>query len=392
MSVSPASAFSRRRLILYAPMIHTGGGKTLLLALLKALGDANGDWDEVRLMVDDRFGDIPALSPNLKMDMTIPPNVLGRLRGEWTLWKLSEEGDVVFCLGNLPPLFPIRGRVVGFIQNAHLLETLVGQTPTTKKRIERWWLKRFQNHCQSFIVQTPSMRDRLLRFLDLDPVRILTLPFVDEDLLSPSPAGPPHASRWDFGYVSLPWAHKNHRRLVEAFILLAREGLTPSLVVTVPEHMDRNLYQWLEEVKETEGVRITNLGSVDYQDIKQVYRSINALIFPSLTESFALPLLEARAFGLPILASERDYVRDVVAPRETFDPESSRSMMRAMKRYLGNPDLPDVVLPASQMLGALSRLGKESLMPNGISHGKGYAPVPSKGYMNKDTTNISSLR
>ena len=35
-----------------------------------------------------------------------------------------------------------------------------------------------------------------------------------------------------------------------------------------------------------------------------------------------------------IVASEKDFVRDLVDPKETFDPNSSISITRAIKRYL----------------------------------------------------------
>ena len=38
---------------------------------------------------------------------------------------------------------------------------------------------------------------------------------------------------------------------------------------------------------------------------------------------------------MPILAAERDYVRDVVAPVVSFDPESALSIARAVMRYQG---------------------------------------------------------
>jgi hypothetical protein len=42
--------------------------------------------------------------------------------------------------------------------------------------------------------------------------------------------------------------------------------------------------------------------------------------------------------GLPILAPELDYVRDVCVPIQTFDPHSPVSIARAVKRFLGQPD------------------------------------------------------
>ena len=39
-----------------------------------------------------------------------------------------------------------------------------------------------------------------------------------------------------------------------------------------------------------------------------------------------------------MLASELDYVRDVVDPEESFDPASPVSIARAVKRFLGIPE------------------------------------------------------
>lgn len=69
-----------------------------------------------------------------------------------------------------------------------------------------------------------------------------------------------------------------------------------------------------------------------------VYSCARALIFPSFAESFGLPLLKAQSVGLPILAPELDYVRDVCEPVETFDPQSARSIARAVSRFVGQRD------------------------------------------------------
>ena len=52
-----------------------------------------------------------------------------------------------------------------------------------------------------------------------------------------------------------------------------------------------------------------------------------------------LPLIEAMYYGLSIIASELDYVRDVFVSVETFDPDSPVSIARAVRRFLGNAEL-----------------------------------------------------
>ena len=43
---------------------------------------------------------------------------------------------------------------------------------------------------------------------------------------------------------------------------------------------------------------------------------------------------------MPVIASERDFVRDVSVPRETFDPVSPRSIAAAVRRFMNVPAAP----------------------------------------------------
>jgi hypothetical protein len=63
--------------------------------------------------------------------------------------------------------------------------------------------------------------------------------------------------------------------------------------------------------------------------------------------------LEAKQIQLPIIASELDYVRDFVIPMETFDPNSSLSIARAIKRTLGIIDNPVNTLSADEFLSII---------------------------------------
>ena len=62
------------------------------------------------------------------------------------------------------------------------------------------------------------------------------------------------------------------------------------------------------------------------------------LIFPSKFESYGLPIVEAKMHNLKIIASEKDYVRDLIDPEETFDPDSDLSISRAVKRFMNKKD------------------------------------------------------
>jgi len=61
-------------------------------------------------------------------------------------------------------------------------------------------------------------------------------------------------------------------------------------------------------------------------------------------------LIEARQAGLPVLAAELDHVRDVIDPEQTFDPESSVSIARAVKRHMAIKESALHLLTAKEFL------------------------------------------
>ena len=59
---------------------------------------------------------------------------------------------------------------------------------------------------------------------------------------------------------------------------------------------------------------------------------------------------------MPVLASEMDYVRDVLDPEQTFDPISVTSIARAIKRFMGVFEQPLPLQNATEFLNHV--LGK----------------------------------
>jgi glycosyltransferase involved in cell wall biosynthesis len=162
------------------------------------------------------------------------------------------------------------------------------------------------------------------------------LPFANREPTGDREAVP---RQFDFIYVSDGLPHKNHHALFAAWTLLSEEGIRPTLAITLSLN-DRDALDALEAAQQKGVSSISNLGRLGRVEIDAAYRQSGALIFPSLTESFGLPLIEARERHLPILAGELDYVRDVCVPVESFDPRSPRSIARAVKRHLGYSSQP----------------------------------------------------
>lgn len=343
---------SSNQIFIHATNVHQGGGQSLLNALLKSFKR------EFVLLVDERM---PLLdgATNSAQVIVVKPSVLHRLYAEILLYKSVDKEDVVLCFGNLPPLFKLRGNAVVFVQNRYLIEDVALSGFPVKVRlrlsIERLWLTKRMMNVDEFIVQTPTMK-RLLEILTRGKVSVRILPF------SAEPSGYVRQLSqlkfhenfiYDFVYVASGEPHKNHQKLLEAWCLLAKEGLFPSLCLTLDGAQFPDLCRLVESIRKKYYVKIINVGGLTHNDVLALYKKSRAAIYPSIFESFGLPLIEARQANLPILASELDFVRDVIDPEQSFNPESPLSISRAVKRFMDVVEQPLPLLDASQFLASV---------------------------------------
>ena len=340
-------------LVLYAPNVNTGGGLVLLQGLLQARTGVQAR----TLFLDARAAD--RLTPPAGAEVHwVPASASGRLRAERTLARAARPGDTVLCFHGLPPVMPTSARVVVFLQNRNLLGVNpLSQFPLrTALRIgmERAIGRAFRSRVSRYVVQTPSMQRELERWHGGRP-EVRVCPALDPALLAHRTEGRADAGEplRDFVYVADGVAHKNHARLIEAWRLLASQGHFPTLALTLGPR-DAALAAHVEAARREHGLRIENLGALDREGVFDAYRSSRALLFPSTSESFGLPLIEASRCGIPVVASELDFVRDVCRPAQTFDPTSAVSIARAVRRFLGVEEPEPVFASMADFLRAVT--------------------------------------
>jgi glycosyltransferase involved in cell wall biosynthesis len=313
--------------ILHAPNVHTGGGLVLLRALL-ASWPAGARF----ALLDARAREQLVLPEGVDVRW-VDPRAAARLAAERHLRTIAQRGDTVLCFHGLPPLLPSRARVLVFLQNRLYLG--INPLSAFKRRtalrlaFERLIGRRLRHHVDAYIVQTPTMAGALRTWHGGAP-RVRVLPFVD-DWVAPVRSAAP---KWDFVYVADGEAHKNHARLYEAWRLLAQTGRRPRLALTLGTARDAALIAQAGALRAECGAEVHNLAGLSREAVLALYADARALIFPSTSESFGLPLIEAARCGLPIVAAELDYVRDVCVPALTFDPLSPPSIAEAVQRFL----------------------------------------------------------
>jgi len=129
---------------------------------------------------------------------------------------------------------------------------------------------------------------------------------------------------------------KNFGLLVEAFACLKlREKMDHQLVLVGKKDRD---YPAVAAIIAKYGLQseVHLPGWVPVEDLAAIYQLADLLAYPSLYEGFGLPLLEAMASGLPVIASNVSAIPEVVGDAALLvsptDPEELTNAMRAALR------------------------------------------------------------
>lgn len=336
---------SQRKLLISAFGIHVGGGLVLFRSLLQASQSISR-----KVAIDAR---IPAETFTQATEYGIelepvPRSFVARMRAALRIGREAGDGDTVLCFNSLPPLARSRGRVIVYVHAPHFFGAHVGikYAPMVAVRliVERFWFWYGSRYVDEFWVQTPTMAELLRAKLPVATVKVF--PLVDEqlaDLLACRQETPPEEgggrdySEYEFFYPADAVGHKNHVQLLRAWRILDQAGHRPRLILTLnPEELGE--IHRLAGLHLGELTQVVNIGRQARVAVLNRLRESSALIFPSLAETFGLPMLEATSLGVPIVAGELDFVRDVCSPQESFDPTSARSIANAVMRFVDGKD------------------------------------------------------
>jgi glycosyltransferase involved in cell wall biosynthesis len=330
------------RNIIFAPLINSGGGKKLLTDIIQSLKDKN-----TLLFLDRRYCNSNAIKDIDELNIiSVNNNILDLLIAEFRLYMNSNKSTKVLCFHGAPPVFRNSGYVIVFFQNKLHLDKI--NFFNFNLLIKKYFFVGSFDFCQKIIVQTESMKFELIKNSkpNIDTKKIDIFPFANSIGKYKSFVYKKH---FDFIYVADGYNHKNHLNLFLAWAILAKKGIFPSLVLTVPKS-DKSICRLIDTFVLKYKLNIKNMYTLDHEDLIKTYLKSRALIYPSLSESFGLPLVEASYLNIPIIASELDFVRDVSNPNETFNPNSPLSISRAVERFLKISKKIKPIFTASQFL------------------------------------------
>ena len=97
---------------------------------------------------------------------------------------------------------------------------------------------------------------------------------------------------------------------------------------------------WLERIARPPlAGHVRHLGYVDAADRRALYEGASVLVLPSLDEGFGLPVLEAMTIGVPVVASRRGSLPEVLGDAgQLVDAGNTQGFADAIERVLNDRD------------------------------------------------------
>ena len=128
--------------------------------------------------------------------------------------------------------------------------------------------------------------------------------------------------------VSSYAVHKNFETLIEALPSVINHGYKIKLVTTLSREQTGGVLEYDRLVARINELGLDETvvcaGYIPYEQLSSIYRAADVFVFPSFTESFGHPMVEAMASGLPVLAADTPTNREVCGTGgiffDTFDP------------------------------------------------------------------------
>ena len=239
-----------------------------------------------------------------------------QIRSDWMLYLFPHADDAYGTAPNVR-----KGCIVHDLQ--HLAFPQFFPAP------QRWErdlaLSRAARHADCLFTISDFTRDDLARYFpEAAPKTIV---------VSSAGALPRKASPREPGsYILYPanfWPHKNHEKLLAAFALLRKGHSELRLVLTGDDSLaSQALREDLARMAPAVGVT----GYVDDDELDRLMTGANCLVFPSLFEGFAIPVVEAMARGIPVACSRAASLPEVGGELACyFDPRDANSIADAVR-------------------------------------------------------------
>lgn len=237
------------------------------------------------------------------------------------------------------------------VTTMHDLTTVRFVNPA-KNRLVFWvkqrvyaFVNRYVPRTSKFIITpTEFVKKDVASFAKIKPNKIIVTYEAADEITAPTEPIKSLQSKPFIFYVGRPQPHKNLMRLLEAFVIL--KNSQPDLLLVLGGPKDKVYDSLVNETKRL-GIQdsVVFTGFVSEGQLKWLYRSCKAYVFPSLSEGFGLPGLEAMLHRAPVVSSDATCLPEVYDNAAWYcNPLDVHDIARSINEVLTNPELRNTLI------------------------------------------------
>jgi glycosyltransferase involved in cell wall biosynthesis len=338
------------KIVIKAASVKMGGALTYICDFLLHATNLEPRLELVVVLPEETISKLPAQPKNVRL-VPVPTSSMTALGRVWweeiTLRRLirRESPDFVYATGNFgmfrcpaPQIVLIECSV--FFSDLYEKRFLPAHSFPSRMafKLRRWLICRSAQWANIVMTPTQATLEELRRFAAVPPPKALVNPYGVEGL-NGHPQSNGRMADGDAAdkpmrllYVSLYCEHKDLTTLLKAMPLLNQSGdgrftlvttANPAWAVARGTVMQRGDLQLLKRPEISDALKV--VGPLEKEETQKLYRDADIFVFPSLTESFGFPLVEAMANGLPIVAADTPVNREICGEAALYfrplDPE-----------------------------------------------------------------------
>jgi len=137
-------------------------------------------------------------------------------------------------------------------------------------------------------------------------------------------------------YVSTLEPRKNVEGIIRAFVLLKSRGFDKKLIIAGGKGWNyAGVFRLIQKLNLTDSVKY--LGYVSEEEKTELYRKAEVFVYPSFYEGFGLPVLEAMAYGTPVVTSNVSSLPEVAGDAAVLvDPHSPKAIADGILEAISN--------------------------------------------------------
>ena len=174
------------------------------------------------------------------------------------------------------------------------------------------FFEQYLNYVDVVIAQTKTMKMRLTHLYKLKKIVIIpnAVSLENVNLLKKIIFNLPSGIKLLF--LTHYYPHKNLEILIPLSVEIKKRGLKFKIITTVDASQHSGAGKFINDIDKynLENV-VYNIGKVDMNHVPYLYQQCDALLMPTLLESYGLPYIEAMQNRKSIFTSDYDFARDV---------------------------------------------------------------------------------